>query len=295
VGTNIDLEHVDHYRDLEEIKAAFLAYMDKVPFYGAAVICLDDQNVASLIPEIGKRIITYGMTGQADVMARNIVTKGLRSGFEVWVRAEMIGEVSLALPGKHNVYNALAVIAVGLELEIPFADIAKALDTFSGVQRRLQIKGEWMGVTVIDDYGHHPTEVKATLSAIRDAWPTSRLVVLFQPHRYTRTSGLFKEFCTAFYDADLLFLADIYAAGEAPIEGVSAETLCEGIRQHGQRHVQFVSDIDTMAARIAPYLEEGDVVLTLGAGDIWRVGDQIVRLPEQVRQPETAGTVSSLS
>ena len=278
VVTNVDLEHLDHYRDIDEIKAAFLAFIDKIPFYGVAAICLDDPYTTDLLPEIKKRVITYGVVGQADVRARQVVVDGFMSHFEVCTGDKVLGEISISMPGIHNVQNALAAVVVGLELEIPFAVIAEALRKFSGVQRRLQVKGEAGGITVMDDYGHHPTEIRATLGAIRSAWPKRRLVVLFQPHRYSRTQGLYKEFCTAFHDADVLMLTEIYAASEQPIDGVSSEWLMEGVRLHGQRNVQLVPALAEMAAEVKPLLQAGDVVLTLGAGNIYRVGEQLLTL-----------------
>lgn len=278
VVTNIDLEHLDFYKDIEEIKDIFLQFINKIPFYGAVILCLDDPHIAELLPQIKKRVITYGLSAQADLYARDLRTDGLTSHFEVCSEREVLGEVCLASPGEHNVLNSLAAIAVGLELEIPFQDISSALTTFSGVQRRLQIKGEARNITVIDDYGHHPTEIKATLAALRDAWPRRRLVVLFQPHRYSRTQGLFKEFCTAFHEADLLVLTSIYAASEQPISGVSAEKLQVAIKEHGQKHVLYVEDIQQMPEKVIPVLCDGDIVLTLGAGNIYQIGEKILEL-----------------
>lgn len=278
IVTNIDLEHLDYYADLEQIKETFLQFINKIPFYGAAVICLDDENIASLIPLIKKRTITYGLSAQADVRARQISTEGLVSWFEVCFGQEILGEVCLASPGRHNVLNSLAAIAVAIELEIPFRRIVEALASFTGVQRRLQIKGERRGITVIDDYGHHPTEIKATLAALRDAWPSRRLVVLFQPHRYTRTRALYKDFCTAFHDADLLLLSEIYPASEKPIPGITAENLANGIKEHGQKPVYFAGTMDSLPETVLPLLEEGDIVLTLGAGNIWQIGEELLTL-----------------
>jgi UDP-N-acetylmuramate--alanine ligase len=278
VVTNIDLEHLDYYRDLDQIKEIFLSFIDKIPFYGAAVLCLDDLNVASLLPEIKRRVITYGMSSQADIHAREVTTRELNSSFDVYGEGCRLGTIRLALPGLHNVANALAAVAVGLELDIPFPVIAEALASFSGVQRRLQVKGEEGGITVIDDYGHHPTEIRATLAALRAAWPKRRLVVLFQPHRYSRTKALFREFCTAFHEADLLFLTEIYAASEQPLEGVSGESLVAGIKQHKQKQVDFVALPDELPEAVAPYLAPDDVVLTLGAGNIYRAGEQLLLL-----------------
>jgi UDP-N-acetylmuramate--alanine ligase len=278
IVTNIDLEHVDYYRDIEQIKEAFLAFIDKVPFYGAAILCLDDPRVADILPRVEKRVITYGMTSQANISARTIAVQGLTSHFEVIADNTVLGEIALSLAGYHNIYNALAAVAVGLEVEIPFATIAAAMKSFSGVQRRLQIKGERKGVLVIDDYGHHPTEIRATISALRDALPERRLIVLFQPHRYTRTKGLLKEFNTAFHAADILILTEIYPASEQPIAGVSAAVLLESIKQHGQRQAFLVPEMNDVPAAVLPMLAPGDVVLTLGAGDIWQAGEKLLHL-----------------
>jgi len=277
VVTNIDLEHLDFYRDIDQIKEVFLEFINKIPFYGAAVICLDDPDVADLLPRIKKRLITYGMSAQAQIRAREIVTDGLSTRFEVYHGGEHLGRIVLPLAGIHNVYNTLAAVGVGLELDVPFQVIADAMATFSGVQRRLQIKGEIEGITVVDDYGHHPTEIRATLSAMRAAWPKRRLVVLFQPHRYSRTHGLLREFSTAFYEADLLYVTEIYPAGEAPIEGVSAAALVDSIQAHGHKQAFLAPELQEIAPLVLPLLETGDVVLSLGAGNIWRAGEQILK------------------
>ncbi len=279
--TNIELDHVDHYSDLEAVKAAFLEFINRIPFYGAAILCLDDPNVAALLPLIRKRIITYGLTPQADIQAREITARGFISRFEVWHRGRALGKMTLSVPGRHNVYNALAVVALGLELEIDFAVITRALGNYTGVQRRLQIKGEVNGIMLIDDYGHHPTAIRVTLAALRAAWPKRRLVVLFQPHRYSRTAGLFPEFCTAFHDADLVILSDIYAAGEEPIAAVAGDALTRALRSHGQKAVEYIPDLADLPAAVAPVLVSGDVVLTMGAGDIWRAGESILTILEK--------------
>lgn len=278
VVTNIDLEHLDYYRSIDHIKSVFMQFIDRIPFYGAAILCLDDANIADLLPHIRKRMITYGLTAQADVHASELQAAGGRTRFTVWHREERLGEIHLSIPGRHNVYNALAVVCVGLELEIGFAVIAAALGSFGGVQRRMQVKGEAAGITVMDDYGHHPTEIRATLAAIREAWPGRRLVVLFQPHRYSRTQGLYKEFLTAFHQADFLVMTDIYAASEASIPGVDSETLLRGIRQHGQRNTQYVASVDELPETLLPLLVRDDLVLTLGAGNIVRAGERLLEL-----------------
>jgi UDP-N-acetylmuramate--alanine ligase len=278
VVTNIDLEHLDYYRDLEHIKEVFVQFMDRIPFYGAIVLCLDDPNVAALLPQIHKRMITYGLTEQADIYATDIVSRGCESEFTVRRGDETLGRVTLSIPGRHTIYNSLAAIGVGLELEIDFSIIAEALASFAGVQRRLEMKGESAGITVIDDYGHHPTEIRATLDAVRDGWPDKRLIVVFQPHRYSRTMALFDDFKTAFHRADILILTDIYAASEPPIEGVTSETLVDGVKQHGQREVYLISDVNNLPGELKKMAVPGDLVLTLGAGNIVRAGEELLRL-----------------
>jgi len=278
VVTNIDLEHLDYYSSIEQIKAVFLDFIDKIPFYGAVILCLDDPHVASILPEVKKRFLTYGLTSQANVYAKGINTSGLNTRFEVCVENVVLGEVNLPLAGVHNVFNALAAITVGLELDIPFATIAAALESFSGVQRRLQVKGEWRDITVVDDYGHHPTEIRATLSALRDAWPERRLVVLFQPHRYSRTKALAEEFYTAFHEADILLLTEIYSASESPIPGVTSEALLNGIKKHGHRHAYFEPSFSELLDKAMDILAPGDVVLSLGAGNIWQAGEKLLKM-----------------
>lgn len=276
VVTNIDLEHLDYYRNLGHIKDTFLQFIDKVPFYGAAIICLDDANIADVLPKIKKRTITYGLTSQADIYGDNLFYRDGKVHFSVKSGGEDIGSLGIVPPGRHNVYNALAAVCVGLELQIPFATIQAGLESFEGVQRRMQKKGNCRGITVVDDYGHHPTEIRATLSAIKNAWPEQRLVVLFQPHRYTRTKALFKEFQTCFHKADLLVMTDIYGASESPIAGVTSVGLLEATKKHGQRHTLYIEQVDSMAAELLPYLLEGDLVLTLGAGNIVKVGENLL-------------------
>lgn len=288
VVTNIDLEHLDYYRDINHIKAAFLQFIDKVPFYGAAIVCLDDKNIVSVLPQIERRVITYGLTSQADLYGDKIEFSDGRVQFTVHDSNGELGAVSIRPPGKHNVYNALAAICVGLELEIPFDVIAKGLATFGGVQRRMQFKGEVDGITVVDDYGHHPTEIRATIGAIREAWPEKRLFVLFQPHRYSRTKALFEEFQTAFHEASVLGMTEVYAASEEPIEGISGASLLEQVKLHGQRYAYYFADVNTMANDLLPYLEKDDLVLTLGAGNIVQVGEELLELLKE-REVGVAG------
>ena len=278
VVTNIDLEHMDHYHDLNHIKNTFLEFIDRIPFYGAVILCLDDANVADILPRIRKRKITYGFSAQADLSAEQIQPGNGRVKFSVRHGEDVLGEIDLALPGRHNVYNALAAVCVGLELEIPFKTISAALSSFQGVQRRMQFKGGGRGITVLDDYGHHPTEIRATLSAIKEGWPEKRLVVLFQPHRYSRTLALLSEFRTCFHQADFLVMTEIYAASEKPDETISGEILLDEVIKHGQRQTRFVSKVEDLAEALLPELKEGDLVLTLGAGNIVRAGEELVTL-----------------
>ncbi len=278
VVTNIDLEHLDYYRDLEHIKEVFLQFIDILPFYGVAILCFDDENIARLLPKIQRRIITYGLTEQADLYATRIKSNGLETRFMVRFRGQELGEILVNRPGKHTVYNTLAAIAVALELDIDFLVIARALAQFDGVQRRLQIKGEKNGILVVDDYGHHPTEIRATLDAVRDGWPDRRLVVAFQPHRYTRTKALFDEFQTAFHRADVLILTDIYAASEQPLEGISSEHLLEAVKSHGQRNGHYIPTVEDLPRELQTLLQEGDLLLTLGAGNIVRAGERVLEL-----------------
>jgi UDP-N-acetylmuramate--alanine ligase len=277
VVTTIDAEHLDHYGTLEAIRAAFLIFVNKVPFYGSVVLCLDQPNIQMLLPHVEKRLITYGLESGADLVARRLQLSGMTSRFEVHHRGNLLGECTLQIPGRHNVLNALAAIGVGLDLEIPFRTIQTALAGFAGVQRRFQIRGTAGGVTVVDDYGHHPAEIRATLAAAKAGFDC-RVVTVFQPHRYSRTQHLRQEFLTAFNQADVVVVMDIYAAGEAPIAGVSAADLVEGIRAHGHRHVTYLGGD---RARIVDYVCEisrpGDLVLTLGAGDVSQMGSDILR------------------
>jgi UDP-N-acetylmuramate--alanine ligase len=277
VVTNIDREHLDHYPDLDAIKSAFLEFIDRIPFYGLAVLCLDNESVQGLIPEIKKRYTTYGMSTQADVQARNVIFEGLRSRFTLHHKGEPLGDIRLNLTGIHNVYNAMASVAVGFELGIPFETVKAALETVEGVQRRLEIKGDVNGITIVDDYGHHPTEIKTTLQASKEAWPDRRMVVVFQPHRYSRTLALFDEFTRSFYQSDVLLVLPIYSAGEKVIEGVDNVSMCDGIRQHGHKEVICKDTIAAAVAGLKDILVPGDILLTLGAGDVWKVGEEVLR------------------
>jgi UDP-N-acetylmuramate--alanine ligase len=277
VVTTVDAEHLDHYADLDAIVTAFLTFVNKVPFYGSAVVCLDDPNIQRMIPRIEKRVVTYGLEAGADLMARRLSFAEMRSEFEAVHRGKSLGPVTLQVPGRHNVLNALAASAVGLDLEMPFDKIQAALASFAGVQRRFQIRGEAQGVLVVDDYGHHPAEIRATLAAAKAGFDR-RVITVFQPHRYSRTQHLRNDFLTAFYQSDVLIVMDIYAAGEAPIEGVHARDLADGIAAHGHREVLYLGGD---RAAIVDYLCEstraGDLVLTLGAGDVGLLGGELLK------------------
>jgi UDP-N-acetylmuramate--alanine ligase len=279
VVTTVDAEHLDFYGDLAAVQRAFVQFINKVPFYGCSIICLDQPHIRSLVPQIRRRYITYGLTTQADYMARDLRLAGLRSHFEVFRIGERLGQFSLNLPGTHNVANALAAIAVGVELDIPIAAIAQALEEFSGVHRRFDRRGVRDGITVVDDYGHHPEEIRQTLRAAKAVWPEARLVVVFQPHRYTRTHLLQQEFCTAFHDADALVLLDIYAAGETPLPGVTTGLLYEDLISQGQREVYYVRERAEVVPFLRRYLCANDILLTLGAGDVWQVGEAFLHAP----------------
>ncbi len=277
VVTNIDREHLDFYIDLDAIKSAFLSFIDRIPFYGLAVLCLDNESIQDLIPKIKRRLTTYGMSIQADFQAREVVLDGFKSMFSIYHFEENLGKVVLNLPGIHNVYNALAGVAVGMELGIPFGKIRQGLETVEGVQRRLEIKGEAHGIIVVDDYGHHPTEIKLTLQSVKEIWPGRRIVVAFQPHRYTRISALFDDFARAFYQSDVLVVLPIYSAGEQRIEGIDGQGICEAIRAHGHREVVFRQGPEAILY-LQKNLKEGDILLTLGAGNVWKVGEEVLKV-----------------
>jgi UDP-N-acetylmuramate--alanine ligase len=275
VVTNIDKEHLDHYANLEEIQSAFVAFINKVPFYGAAILCLDDPNIQAIIPQIERRIITYGTSNQADLIASHIEFQDFGTCYRVRHRGNALGTMRLRIPGEHGILNSLAAIATGLELEIPFDKITSALATFQNADRRFQIKGKKQDILVVDDYGHHPTEIVATLSAARHACDR-RIVTVFQPHRYTRTQALSEEFARAFYHTDVLIVLPIYAAGEEPIPGVTAERLVERIKKFGHRDVCFAPDFAEARTILKERLQDGDLLLTLGAGDVWKIGEEVL-------------------
>jgi UDP-N-acetylmuramate--alanine ligase len=270
VVTNVDPEHLDFYGTHEGLKEAFVQFVEKVPFYGLAVLCLDHPHVQDLLPRFSRRHVTYGLSPQADYHARGVRQSGIYTRFMAYRRSDALGEFVLRMPGEHNVQNCLAAIAVADELEVPLDVMKQALATFHGVARRFSIVAEVGNVSLVDDYGHHPAEIVATLQAARRAFD-QRVLVAFQPHRYTRTQHLFDEFTRAFNDADVLFITDIYPAGEAPIEGISAERLAQAIADHGHHSVRYLRDRGELAQELARLAEPGDAVIALGAGDVNRV------------------------
>jgi UDP-N-acetylmuramate--alanine ligase len=276
--TNIDLEHLDFYKDIEDIKDTFVQFINSVPFYGLAILCLDNEHVQNILPRIHVRYTTFGMSAQSDLQAREISFLDGKSRFSVFHQDINLGEINLNIAGQHNISNALAGIATALELKIPFATIKKALEEIQGVKRRLEIKGIKKGILVMDDYGHHPTEIRATLTAVRESYPEKRLIVVFQPHRYTRTQGLFDEFTRSFYQSAVLIVLPIYAASEAPIPGVDSKILCDGIRAHGHKDVTFAPDFTQALSMVTHKADKGDLILTLGAGDIYTLGERLVEI-----------------
>ncbi|HEY0078095.1 MAG TPA: UDP-N-acetylmuramate--L-alanine ligase [Pyrinomonadaceae bacterium] len=277
IVTNIDREHMDYYSDMADVRKCFTDFVNKVPFYGASILCLDDPHVQEIIPEVKRRRITYGLSAQADVSAREVrYDQEFGSRFTVRRAETVVGEVNLRVPGLHNVYNALAAIATGFELEVAFDVIARGLGDFNGVNRRFQTKGDVGGILVIDDYGHHPTEIKATLAAAKVGSRGRRMVVLFQPHRYTRTKDQLDEFARSFNNADVVLLTDIYAASEDPIEGITSETLVEAIQRYGHKNVRYVGTLDEAVEALLDEAHAGDMVITLGAGNVYRASEQLV-------------------
>lgn len=278
VITSIEEDHLEIYEDLDQIRAAFVEYANSVPFFGAAILCLDDPNVQSIVGDVERRVITYGTTRQADVRAENIRREKMTTRFDVVAGGARLGEIELHVPGMHNLRNALAAVALGRELEIDFERIRKGLASFTGVRRRFEKIGEVSGITVLDDYAHHPTEIRATLDAAHQGFPDRRIVAVFQPHLYSRTRDFMDEFARSFFNADVLVLTDVYGAREEPIEGITGERLADRAEQFGHRAVHYVPDKTDLPDRLTEVVEPGDVVLLLGAGDIWRASRAYVDL-----------------
>ncbi len=276
VVTNIDLEHLDYYRDLDHILETFLRFLNKVPFYGQVVLCLEDENIQAILPRVEKRFVTYGFSSQADFQARDVRTSGFSSIYRAFHQGEELGEVEIPIPGRHNVLNSLAAVAVAHELEIDWPAVRAGLHDMTGVQRRFQVKGESGGVLVLDDYGHHPTEIRAVLDTLASCYPDRRRIVAFQPHRYTRTNALREQFARCFYHSDVLLITEIYAASEKPIPGVTGAGLVEQIAAHGHHDLHFCPTLDDMLEKLRATVAPGDVVITLGAGSIWQVGEALL-------------------
>ncbi|MCF8142941.1 MAG: UDP-N-acetylmuramate--L-alanine ligase [Deltaproteobacteria bacterium] len=275
VVTNIDHEHMDHYGDMAAIRQTFIDFINKVPFYGTAILCLDNEEIQSVIPRLRKRCLTYGMSPQADLQGKDLEKEQWGTSLEVLYHGRSMGRLTVGIPGEHNVLNALAAAAVGLELELEIEVIKEGLKALGGLSRRFQVKGEKKGILLLDDYGHHPTEIMATLKTVKECWPDRRLVVAFQPHRYTRTRALLDRFAISFNDADILVVSPIYPAGEKPIEGVTAERLAQSIRDHGHKDVIHCPAQEDIVPTLINLVRPGDLVMTLGAGNIHREGDRL--------------------
>jgi len=276
VITNIDREHLDHYQDIHEIKDAFLRFANSVPFYGITVLCTDNDHVREILPKIKRKVLTYGINEPADYRAEGICPEKRGSRFEVVEKNTSLGEIVLNVPGRFNVANALAAIAVAREFDLTFEAIREGISLFTGAQRRLEVKASVNDITIVDDYGHHPTEIRETLGAAKQVWP-NRLIVVFQPHRFSRTQALFPEFTECFEKADELIIMDIYPAGEDPITGVSSEGLQEGIIARGHKNVLHIQAFDNIVEHLASIVRPKDTVLTLGAGNVWKIGDALAK------------------
>ena len=284
VITNIEADHLDIYKDLDDIKDAFVEYANSVPFFGATILCLDDENVQTIISRIDRRIRTYGTTRQAEIRADNIVSVGLETHFDIYQDGRKLGTAVLGVPGMHNVRNALAAIAIGIELDMPIERILAGLRKYTGVQRRFQHIGKARDIVVIDDYAHHPTEVRATLSAASQGWPDQRIVAVFQPHLYSRTRDCKEDFARSFFDADVLVVTDVFGAREEPIPGVDGLTIAEGAIRYGHRDVHYVQDLEELPSFLTEITRPKDVVITMGAGNIWRFGRRFL---EQLQSEDT--------
>jgi UDP-N-acetylmuramate--alanine ligase len=275
--TNIETEHLDCYKDLDEIKDAFVSFANKVPFYGAVILCLDEKSLQSIMPRIQRRILTYGLNPQAEVRAINPVFKETLTVYTAYCKDQKLGQITLNLPGIHNVKNSLAALAVGLELEIPFRTIQKSIAKFTGVHRRFEIKADVCNRLVIDDYAHHPTEIRATLRGARDGW-TRRVIAVFQPHLYSRTRDFYQDFGQSFFDAEVLLITDVYPAREKPIPNVTGELIANAAREFGHKHVVYVQNKNEIPKVLENLSNPGDMIITLGAGDIWKAGETFIEI-----------------
>lgn len=276
VVTNIDHEHMDHYGDMETIRETFISFINNIPFYGTAILCIDNEEIQGIIPRLKKRYLTYGMTSQADLKGRDLEKEKLGVSFEALYHNNSLGRIVVGIPGEHNMLNALAATAVGLELDLDIGIIKEGLKNLGGLARRFQRKGEKRDILVLDDYGHHPTEITATLKTAKECWPERRVIVVFQPHRYTRTEALFDRFAISFNEADVLIVTSIFSAGETAIDGVTGEWLSRGIKEHGHKDVIFSPTQEDALSTLLSILRPGDLVITLGAGDIHRLGARLL-------------------
>jgi UDP-N-acetylmuramate--alanine ligase len=277
VLTTLETDHLDCYRDLEDIKGAFIQFANKVPFYGFIVLCLDEPALQDIMPQISKKkLLTYGLTPQADIQAIEIHHKENTSTFTVTRGFDDLGQITLQIPGKHNIQNALAAIAVGLQLGVTFSKVKAGIEKFTGVYRRWEKKGEVNGIAVYDDYAHHPTECRATLSGVKSGW-RRRVVCVFQPHLYSRTRDFYEEFGKAFLLADVLVLTDVYPAREEPIQGVTGELIANAAKQFGHKDVHYIQDKKQLPEYLKKNTRPGDIVITMGAGDIWKFGEEFLK------------------
>ncbi|MFN7146118.1 MAG: UDP-N-acetylmuramate--L-alanine ligase [Myxococcota bacterium] len=271
VITNIDPEHMEHWGTFDALVDGFATFANRVPFYGFSVVCLDHPVVQRMLPKLRRRVLTYGFGAQAEVRADRVRQSGRVTEFRVWRRDEILGDIRLGIPGRHNVLNALAAATVSLELDIPFAQVQEALHDFGGVDRRFSERADVGGVLIVDDYGHHPVEIQATLAAAAEGFEGRRIVAVFQPHRYTRVADLWEQFCGSFNAAAHVVVCPVYAAGEKPIEGVDAARIVKGLSDRGHRSVVGVDSLDAATEHLAGFVRPGDIVITLGAGDVNRV------------------------
>jgi UDP-N-acetylmuramate--alanine ligase len=272
--TTLETEHLDTYSDLDDIKSAFIEFANKVPFYGFVTICLDEPALQDILPQINKKVITYGVSPQVDVRAYNIVHNEFSSNYTVNYKGEVLGEITLKIPGLHNVKNSLVAVCIATELDVPFPIIKKALEAFSGVYRRFEVKYD-EDVMVVDDYAHHPTETSATLAGIRSGW-NRRLIAVFQPHLYSRTRDFYQEFGRSFLNSDVFICTDVYPARELPIEGVTGEIIAEAAKKFGHKNVIYIKDKNDLPSILSEIKKPGDIIVTMGAGDIWKYGEKLV-------------------
>jgi UDP-N-acetylmuramate--alanine ligase len=290
--TNVDEDHLDCYRNLDDIKGAFIEYANKVPFFGSVIACLDDKGVQAILPEINKKIVTYGLSRRADVQALNIVMKDFTASYDLAFKGYKLGRIKMNVTGRHNIQNSLLAAAIGLELDLPFKSIQEALAKFSGVYRRFDLKGEAGGIIIYDDYAHHPTEIIATLEGFKDS-VNRRIVVLFQPHLYSRTRDLYEKFGKAFFSCDCLILAPIYPAREQAIPGVSAKLIADAAIQSGHHQVHVISDNSRIVPETIALLQPDDILITMGAGNIWQYGEEILNTLKKSVDTNSKGQKSS--